>query len=105
MANNKSGNMIYVDTASASFGTNNVRIVGIVIKCTHATNPAILTLGENNSGRSYPTLLDVQFPAASLSVHLDFSSHPLVFASGVRVKTITDATATLIIDNNREGSV
>jgi len=99
MANNRNGNIIWADTASKSFA-NDKRILGIIVHCTGA-GAARVTLGNNNSATSYPTLVDFEVPAASDFAHLDFSTSPLFFPDGIRIKAVTNCTMSIIIDVNR----
>lgn len=96
MANASAGNLYFFDTASASLDVKNVRIVSILVHCTHATNAAVITLGDNNSGTSYPTLIDFEVPAANDFELLKFDDNPLVFPNGLRVKTLTNCTITVV---------
>ena len=99
MANNRNGNVIWADTASTSF-PDDKNIVGIVVRCTSGTD-ARITLGNNNSARSYPTLFDIEVPHASNYAYLDFSRIPIYFPDGIRIKTLTNATITIILDKTK----
>ena len=100
MANSWSGNSYWADTASSSIAIPNVRLLGIIIRC--VAGDARVVLGDNNSGRSYPVVLDFSVPSANLGYHLDLSDSPIVFPSGIRIKTLTTCTVTLILDRNTQ---
>jgi hypothetical protein len=100
MANAWAGNTIFCDTASASFAVPNIRIVGIIVRTNGGD--ARVTLGDNNSGRSYPTVLDFSVPSATLIYHLDLSQSPILFPSGIRIKTLTTCTVCIITDRNSQ---
>jgi hypothetical protein len=93
-ATNKTGNLVYSDQGSISIDSN--IIMGLVIHCTHASNPAIIILGDDISGTSYPTLFSIEVPAANDNAFFDFSGCPLRFPNGIRIKTVTDAEITII---------
>lgn len=102
MANNKSGNLVYVDTVDLSITEPNIRLIGVILNATSGSVDPIITFGEDNSARSYPTLLTLSCQWEDECKHFDFSSNPLVFSSGIRIKTLTSATATLVVDKNRD---
>ena len=95
----RSGNMYYLTASDdpASIAQNNIRVKGIILDATAAG--AIVELGENNSGRSYPTVFTYR---NDTSEFLNFAHSPLLFPSGIRVKTVTNANVTLILDTNKE---
>ncbi len=107
MAFNRCGNMVFVEAASTAPATTAVSItdatlvVGIIVHCTHGSTSAVVTLADNNSGTSYPTLFDIEVPAANDHIFLDFSSCPLRFPNGVNFKALTNASLTLILSNAR----
>lgn len=103
MAFNVHGNTAYSDTANKSISIRNIRVIGVVLRASHASNPAILELGDDNSGRSYPDILHLAIAASEESRYFDFGKTPIVFPTGVRLKTVTDAEVTLIFDKNSEG--
>ena len=103
MANAASGNMYFIDTASTSLPIKNVRVMGILVHCTHASTAAVIQLADDNSGRSYPVIVDFEVPAANDYALLDFSTMPMVFPTGIRIKTLTNASLTLILDKNTQG--
>jgi hypothetical protein len=102
MSNIQTGNIIFLDSSSASFAGSNIRLVGLIVHCTHGSTAAEIKLSDNNSGRSYPTILHFEVPAASDFADFDFSTRPIVFPNGIRVVTLSNCTATLILDRNVE---
>jgi hypothetical protein len=97
VANIRNGNTVYVDATGTAVDEKNVRVVGIFI--TGAGGAATLVLGDNDSGASNPTKLDVRCPSGE-SNYLDFSSNPLIFPNGIQVKTLTTCVATLLLRSN-----
>jgi hypothetical protein len=94
VANVRSGNSWYVDTASESLSSKNIAIIGILL--TGNGGAGTLVLGDDVSGASYPTKLDVRVPSGECT-YLDFSTAPIIFPNGIRVKTATTVAATLIL--------
>lgn len=93
MANVLSGNSYFVDTGSTSLSTTPTSVVCLII--TGHSGNAELILANNDSGASYPTKLDVHV-ASGDTKHIDLSSTPMFFPSGIRVVTCTNCTATII---------
>jgi hypothetical protein len=94
MANIRSGNTWYVDTASESLSARNIALVGLML--TGAGGAGTLVLGDDVSGASYPTKLEFRVDSGP-STYLDFSSATIIFPNGIRVKTATTVAATLIL--------
>jgi hypothetical protein len=94
MANVRSGNTYYIDTASVSLSEKNIAVVAAVVS--GSGGAAILTLGDDVSGASYPNKITLQAPSGE-SAYFDFSQAPLLFSNGIRVKTVTTALATLFL--------
>ncbi|NIO44975.1 MAG: hypothetical protein GTN36_05490 [Candidatus Aenigmarchaeota archaeon] len=95
--------MFFTDTASKNL-LGKISINSIIIKCTHATNPAIIELGNYDGDATTPAyndLIKYTLPNADKSILLNFV-RPLQFPKGVRIKTLTDAEITLIYEQNRE---
>lgn len=102
MANHKSGNLVYIDTVDLSISEPNIRLMGVILNATSGSVNPVITLAEDNSSRSYPALLTLSCQWEEKCKYYDFSRNPLVFPSGIRVSTLTSATATLIVDKNRD---
>lgn len=104
---NISGNLAYIkETATYSTGKAirqaNTRIIGIIITPNHATNPALIELAHNNSGRSYPTVNTLTVPVAFPSQYYGLDKTPMVFPEGIYIKAVEYADITLILDNNSQ---
>lgn len=97
MANASTGNMYFIDTAPLSINVKQSKIAGILVHCTHASSSAVIVLADNNSGTSYPTIISFEVAAANEFEYISFPT-PLVFPNGIRVKTLTDATITLVLE-------
>ena len=101
MANIRSGNTWYIDTASESLEAKNVSLIGIIL--TASGGPAELVLGDNVSGASYPAKLTLLQPTTT-TAHYILDQSPIVFPNGIRVVTATNVKATLIIKVPGESS-
>lgn len=101
MANIRSGNTWFVDTVDESLSGRNISLIGIIM--TGNAGDGILVLGDDVAPAGYPTKLALSIPTGE-SKHLDFSSAPIVFPNGVRVKTATNIQASLIIRISGETS-
>ena len=100
MATTQSGNIYYTTAASLSIAVPNIRLVGMYVHGTHATDPAVVVLANNDSGRSYPVMLSLELDLTQDSSFFDMSSCPMVFPNGIRIVTLTNAQITLILDRN-----
>lgn len=94
MANVRSANTWYVDTASESLDKKNISLMGVVL--TGDGGAAELELADNVSGASYPSKLYLT-QANNTTFHYDFSDSPIVFPNGIRVVTANNTLATLIL--------
>lgn len=101
MANSFNGNIFYADTASVSIDEKNLKVKGIIVYPTHATNDAIVELDRNNSARSFPDTLHLIVRNEDGSKHYDFSATPLLYPEGIRITTLTDAKIMIILDKSR----
>jgi hypothetical protein len=98
MANVRSGNTYYIDTASVSLEIPGVQVLGVIL--TGAGGAAELELADNVSGASYPKKLNAQ-AASGATIHLDLANSPIVFPNGIRVVTATATKATLILKESK----
>ena len=92
MANEKRGNMQYVDTAGVLTDKKNVKVVYIVMNATSANSE--LDLKDN--GASENSLSLSVTPSHTTQV-FDFSRCPIVFPNGIEVVAIVNCVATLIL--------
>lgn len=92
MANEKRGNMHYVDTTGVLSEKKNVKVSYIIITSTSATCELIL----KDVGASGPSLhLDIS-PTHTSQV-FDFSRAPVVFPNGIEVTSMNNGHATLVL--------
>jgi hypothetical protein len=101
MANVRSGNTWYVDTASDSLTGKNISLVGIIITATSGAGS--LVLGDDISSASYPVKFEWS-QATGSSAYVFLAQTPIVFPNGIRVKTATNVHATLIVKVPGESS-
>lgn len=99
MANIRSGNTYYIDSASVSLEAPGIQVIGVIL--TGDGGVAELVLGDNISGASYPTKLSVR-TADDTTIYLDLSVTPIVFTNGIRVATATNTKATLILRESKQ---
>lgn len=98
MANIRSGNSYYIDTASVSLDIPGIQVIGIIL--TGAGGAAELALSDNVSGASYPSKINVRAASGS-TIQLILEDSPLVFPNGIRVVTATNCNATLILKESK----
>jgi hypothetical protein len=101
VANTRNGNSFYVDTeytgASDELAIKNIRVLGVVV--TASASPGTLVLSDAQT--SEPTKLDLRVATANSTAFFDFSECPITFPNGIRPTTLTDALATIIIEETR----
>lgn len=104
MANIRNGNTFFIDTAASSEATSdvsnlvvqNIRIKAIILVATSAN--AILTLEDVSTGN---TKIEVRVAASGDSKYIDLTRNPIVFPNGISPATVTNARATVIVEESR----
>lgn len=96
MANVANSNTYFIDTAAVSL-SGAITVIGVILTPTNSTN--LLALGDDNSTSSYPTKLSL---SSTTGISTYFDLEPIYFPNGIRVKTVTACTATLILE--RQGA-
>jgi hypothetical protein len=95
LANVLNGNTWYVDTAHASasddLALKDVRVSYVVVTATGAN--AVVVLGDPDTN---DTKLDLRVATSGSCEVFEFDSLPIRFPNGVKVKTLTNAVATLV---------
>lgn len=101
MANSRSGNVYYVDTAyTATVATlpelaiSNLRVHYIII--TSSSTNAICTVTDNGTSK-----LDLRATATHQSEIFDFSEFPINFTTSIRITTLTNCTAMIVFEEVR----
>jgi len=93
MANTRTGNMWYIDTASQQLTSRRIKITHIIF--TPDATDDTLVLRDSSSGSN---MVKIQGATAKQTQSIPFYDNPLVFENGVYVQTLTSgATATLIV--------
>jgi hypothetical protein len=95
LANTKTGNVWYVDTAYAAATddiTDNIVVGSVVLTATAAS--ARIVLKDPKTG---VIKLDLRSPTDALSAHFDFSANPISCPNGLRASTLTNAVASIIL--------
>lgn len=94
MANTRSGNIWYVDTAHSS-GTDDLAVgcavTAVVLTATSAN--AIIVLQDRVTSDKK---LDLRVATSGSTVVFPFADFPVSFPNGIKVSTLTNAVATLI---------
>lgn len=99
MANVLNGNSFYVDTAFTNAADDLVRkqalVVYVVVTATAANGRIVLSDVGNN-----PDLkLDLRVPSANSTQPFVFVDNPVIFPNGIRISTLTNAVATIVLRN------
>jgi hypothetical protein len=95
MANTKTGNVWYVDTAYSAAtddNTDNIVVGSVVLTTTAASGRIILKDPKTGAIK-----LDLKHPTDADSKHFDFSANPIICPNGLRASTLTNAVATIIL--------
>jgi len=100
MANIRNSNTFYIDTAAAdavatttgNLASKNIRVSYITLTATAATSELILR-DVTTAANKISLKLDVD----NISKSFDFSETPLVFPNGINPSTVTDCTATCVV--------
>lgn len=101
MANVLSGNTWYIDTAHSSANddlSGSYFVYYVVVTATSSS--AVLELGDATTN---DTKLKIHVASAGTPETFDFSAFPVRFPNGIKVKTLTNAVATLV-GNQSKGS-
>lgn len=101
MANNLNGNSFYVDSAYSTSADDLVRsqaLVAYVLVTATAANGRIV-LGDVGANSSQ-IKLDLRVETSGHSEPFRFAENPILFPNGIRVISITNAVATIIIKNS-----
>lgn len=101
MANVRNANTFYVDTQSSSSADDlliqNIRVTRAFVTATSAN--AVITLQDAASTPVTKITLDVA--TANSTSSYDFTPDGVVFPNGIKVSTLTNCVATLIIRESR----
>ena len=99
MANARAANTYYIDTqysTNEELAGKNLKVLGVIMSSTN-TN-AVLVLTDSGTSK-----LDFRIAASGESKHFDFSKSPILFSTSVRPTTLTNAKATVILEETRTG--
>lgn len=100
MANVRSANTFFIDTAAAdavatttgNLAVNNIRVSHILITATAGTSELVLRDVTNGNNK-----IILKRDVDDRSELFDFSEFPLVFPNGINPSTVTDCVATCVI--------
>lgn len=104
MANIRSSNSFYIDTAASdadattagNLAVQNIRVKHITM--TSTASDAILVLRDVTTGTNK---LELRIPAANDTLVVDYESVQIVFPNGINPSTVTNARATLLVEETR----
>lgn len=100
MANVRSGNTFYIDTAHSTSADDllvkNIRAMYVVVTATSA-NAAVVLADASTSDKK----CDLRIATSGNSQLFRFDNAPIVFANGIKVTTLTNAIATIVVDESR----
>lgn len=94
MANVRNGNTYYIDTDGEGLEEKNQAVVYIILTATGGA--ALLELGDNISGATYPIKVAIK-AEADTTKHLILNESAMIFPNGIYVKTATNCQATLLL--------
>lgn len=91
MANQRSGNILYVDSTGSADITSTVYVIGIVLTPTAAGGRIVLA----NRLSAGQTKIDLRAATSGESKDLDLTTRPMIFEDGINVSTLSNAVATI----------
>ncbi len=99
MANVLNNNTFYIDTAFASSADDLVRknalVAYIIVTATAASGRIVLS----DVGASPDLKLDLRVATSGATQEFSFVDNPVVFPNGIRVSTLSNAIATVVLRN------
>lgn len=96
MANILNGNTFYIDTAGSEDLVRKQALVAYIVVTATGANARIVL---NDVGTNPVVKLDLRVATAGTTEIFRFEEKPLLFPNGIRVSTLTNAVATLVISN------
>lgn len=98
MANTRSSNTFYIDTqysgASDELAIKNLKVLYVIVTATAAS--AVLALSDSGTAK-----VNLRVATSGETSVFDFSNAPILFATSVRPTTLTNAIATVVIQETR----
>jgi hypothetical protein len=100
MANVRSANTYYIDTAAVNAGestagnltSKNIRVLYVIITSTAAAASCILKDVSTDIFKA-----EFRVDTAHKTEYYDFNDHPMVFPNGIYPQTVNDCIVTLIV--------
>lgn len=90
MANDRVANSHYVDTADV-LSMSQAIVKGVIVTATAANAVFVLSSADGTKVK-----LDLRVATSGESRHFDFSNSPIVFSTGIKAHTVTNAIVTVI---------
>jgi len=101
MANVRNANTFYIDTQHISdpdaLDEKNIKANYITLTATAANGRIVLA--DNNSNEILK--LDLRVATSGDTAYFDFSDKPILFPNGIRVKTLSNAVATVVVGESQ----
>lgn len=96
MANVRNGNTFYIDSTSPVINSVNIRVKAILLTATAASGRVVLQDVTTNNIKA-----DLRVATSGESRLFEFDKNPIVFPNGINPSTVTNAVATLIVEESR----
>ncbi len=99
MANTRNANTFYIDTqysvSADELAVKNVKVVSITVTATSSGGQVVLSDSNGNAK------IDLRVATSDETQQFVFNENPIVFPTGIRPTTLTDAIVTCVIQESR----
>ena len=92
MANNRLGNVVYIDSTGDTGVNSNTRIVNLIYTSSGAGDQVVL--GETSGG---PAKIAIKNGVANDTKHLRLEEGPIIFGAGIYVQSISSGSKLMLI--------
>lgn len=96
MANIRNSNTFYIDGTAQTLDVKNIKVTHISLTATGAN--AVLVLKDVSTGN---LKIDLRVATSGVTTVFPFETNPLVFPNGINPSTVTNAVATLMLQETR----
>ena len=97
MANTLNGNTFYIDTQGSTSDHDLVRKQALVVYVTVTATAANGRIVLSDVGAAPIIKMDLRVPVSGATEIFRFAEKPITFPNGIRVSTLTNAVATVVI--------
>jgi hypothetical protein len=98
MANVRRGNIHFVDSTGTLTSRKEDRVVAVLVTATAAN--AVLVLSDTSDNN----LFDLRNPTEGSTLHFSFENIPLTLSVGLKAKTVTNCTASIVYTGSTGGA-